>query len=95
MKSRAAYLARLLANLRALPGVTSVGASGRLPLSENAGLYSGRFVIDGQPAVDRSRWPQASLLIASEDYFRAMNIPLLKGRFFTQQDDLSAPSVAM
>ncbi len=58
-------------------------------------MYSGRFVIEGQPVVDRSRWPQASLLIASEDYFRAMNIPLLKGRFFTQQDDLSAPDVAI
>jgi putative ABC transport system permease protein len=94
-KRRAEYLAQLLANLRALPGVTSVGASGRLPLSENAGMYSGRFLIEGRQVVDRSRWPQASLLIASEDYFRAMNIPLLKGRFFTQQDDLSAPSVAI
>jgi predicted permease len=34
-------------------------------------------------------------MIASDDYFRAMDIPLLQGRFFAAGDNLEAPGVAL
>ena len=34
-------------------------------------------------------------MVASEDYFRAMDIPVLAGRTFTAEDNLDAPAVAL
>jgi predicted permease len=90
-----AYLERLEAGLRAIPGVSLVGASGPLPLSEYAGSNLNRFVIEGQPRGDRTNWPQASVLIASDDYFRAMHIPLIAGRAFDARDHAPTAAVAI
>ncbi len=84
---RAAYLDRLLANLQAIPGVTAVGATGTIPLLEEAGGSIGALLIagrdaDGQDSENVANGPRASLMIASDDYFRAMDIPLVDGRFF-------------
>jgi putative ABC transport system permease protein len=94
-EERLAYLMRLTTALRRVPGVTSVGASGTLPFLEGSGGALGRFVIDGAPPLDEERAQQASLMIASDEYFRAMGIPLLRGRSFTLEDDLDAPHVAI
>jgi predicted permease len=91
---RAAFWSRLAAALRALPGVSTVGASGTLPfLERSAGSIEG-FMIEGRP-VPQERGPQVSLMLASEDYFRAMGIPLLRGRHFVKEDDLDAPRVVI
>jgi putative ABC transport system permease protein len=81
----------LLARLQALPGVTEAGAIDPLPFSgSNRG---GSFTIVGRkwgnvtPDVDYHR--------TSAGYFRAMRIPLLRGRLFTEQDVLNAPKVAV
>jgi predicted permease len=94
-RARAAYLDRLGANVRALPGVKSAGASGVLPFSDNAGLNFGRFTIEGQPIAEPSRQPRASVTVANGDYFRAIDIPLVRGRLFSEEDTLDAPDVAI
>jgi len=97
---RAAHLDRLLANLQAIPGVSVVGATGTIPLLEQAGGSVGALLIAGRDAASRASesvasGPRAALMIASDDYFRAMDIPLVEGRFFSAADGLDAPPVAV
>jgi predicted permease len=80
----------LTARLQALPGVQSVGIGSDIPWTgydENAS-----FEIPGLPR-DPNHSPEARYHYASPDYFRALGIPLLSGRFFTAADDATAPTV--
>jgi len=95
LAERGAYLDRLLARLRDVPGVVHVGAAGTIPFLEHPGGYLEPFQVEGHPISDQDRGPRASLMIASDDYFRAMGIPLLSGRYFTAADDLETPEVAI
>ena len=76
---------RLLENIRSLPGVESVAAASGLPLGNN-GWQTG-FVIDGRPAPPRDQSPLMEACLVTPDYFKAMNIPLLRGRTFTDRDN--------
>jgi predicted permease len=99
------FLANLLAQLRALPGVEEVGGTGGLPLS--ADLADGIFMVmnpgDKPPAMenleklfqDTARTGSADYCVASEGYFRALGIPLLRGRLFRGTDTIDAPHVAL
>jgi putative ABC transport system permease protein len=78
---------RLLENLRNQPGVEAVGAASGLPLGNNGSQSS--FIIDGRPIPPRDQTPLMELCIVSPDYFRAMNIPLQRGRYFNDRDDKS------
>jgi putative ABC transport system permease protein len=86
-EARAQFYNRLLENIRALPGVESGAAASGLPLGNN-GWQTG-FVIDGQPRPPRDQTPLMEACLVTPDYFRAMNIPVLKGRVFTDRDDRS------
>jgi predicted permease len=83
---RADFLGRIGARLREIPGVTAVGAVGTLPFLARAGVTPGRFRLT--ETQDEAHAPRASILLASEDYFTAIGVPLLAGRFFTSEDDL-------
>jgi predicted permease len=98
LAERAAYLDRLLIRLQQIPGVAAVGASGTIPFLEEAGgalnslLVTGRA---GQKSDDTASAPRAALMIASDDYFRAMDIRLIRGRFFAPTDTIGSPGVAL
>ncbi len=74
----------------AIPGVVSVGAVGHLPFEGNAGRG---FQVEGQPPAKPGELPGADYSVACPNYFRAMGIPILKGREFTPQDTLASPAV--
>jgi putative ABC transport system permease protein len=83
-QQRAEFYRQLESRLKSLPEVASVGAVTRLPLGALANVTS--FVqIEGQTA-EPGRWPEIDFRRASDDYFRAMGIPLRAGRFVTEQD---------
>ena len=84
-EQRAAFFNTLLQNLRTVPGVQSVGAASGLPLGNNGWQTS--FVVDGRPQPPRGQTPLMEACTVTPDYFRAMNIPLLRGRYFTDQDN--------
>ncbi|MBV9009702.1 MAG: ABC transporter permease [Verrucomicrobia bacterium] len=83
----------LIAKLRTLPGVESVGAAAPLPFSNNDRASS--FWIEGRPDPGPGNHPNASHLVVAADYFHAMRIPLLAGRMFDARDSQDAPLVAM
>ncbi|MGH9916369.1 MAG: ABC transporter permease, partial [Pyrinomonadaceae bacterium] len=79
----------LLENLRGLPGVEASAAASGLPLDNNGG-WQRRFVIDGRPRPPRDQTPWMEACLVTPDYFRAMNIPLKRGRYFDDHDDRSS-----
>jgi len=86
---RAAFYTRLCQELAALPGVVSAGATLSLPLtgSDSRTLIA----IDGRPVPPLAERPIVSMGIVSPDYLKTMGIPLLQGRFFTEQDKETSP----
>jgi putative ABC transport system permease protein len=87
-----AFYERLLERLSAEPGVDTVAASATFPLNER-GPFSFRFRIDGRPVPEGTPLPSAGIRAASPMYFKAMGIPLLRGRVFTERDTLQNPRV--
>lgn len=86
-EQKAAFYDRLFENMRSLPGVETVAAASGLPLGNNGWQTS--FTIDGQPPPPRERVPLMEACLVTPDYFKAMNISLLRGRSFTDQDNRS------
>jgi putative ABC transport system permease protein len=72
------------ARLSALPGVQAAGAIAPLPLSNSFESYS--FEIEGRPPVTSGKQPSAGYRLVTPDYFRAMSIPLVRGRVFDERD---------
>jgi predicted permease len=78
--------------LEGLPGVSAVGAVSALPLSGTRASIE--FTIEGRPSPRNEVWV-SDYRIASTGYFRAMKIPLLRGREFSEQDNAHTTPVAM
>jgi predicted permease len=89
----ASFYHRLLTNLNALPGVHAVGAGTDLPWTgydENLG----GFTIEGKTPPPNEEF-HARYHTASPDYFRAVGIPLVQGRFFDERDTKDSPRVLL
>ncbi|MGC1485585.1 MAG: ABC transporter permease [Candidatus Acidiferrum sp.] len=84
------FFKELLGRIRTVPGVKDASAVMPLPLSENSLRTS--FEIEGRPMA-KSDLPRTFIRAVGLDYFKAMRIPLLAGREFTERDDRHAPHV--
>jgi putative ABC transport system permease protein len=85
-----AFFDELTTRTRALPGVTAVGLTSRLPLDwGNSTVY----VVAGKLLPTPRERPVASAREVSSGYFETMGIPLIDGRDFTEQDGPNAPRV--
>lgn len=82
-----------LRRLRALPGVESVGLTSFLPASGNNNNQT--FVAEGYVAPRGEGMNLATVAQVIGDYFPAMGIPLLRGRFFTEADKAGAQLVVV
>jgi putative ABC transport system permease protein len=81
---------QLLERMRAVPGVQSAAGIWPLPLGGSNATVS--FDIEEHPASQPNR-PSSRMAFATPDYFSTAGIPLLRGRYFTDRDDLKAPRV--
>ena len=82
-EQRKAFYGRLLADVRAIPGVVSAATSGDEPLAVNTGWNI--WVRRGQSAPQLAG---VSVSFISKDYFRTMGIALLRGREFDEGDGI-------
>jgi predicted permease len=91
---RAPMQKRMLDAAAAIPGVTAVGYSDRLPLSIGGG-DSEVFTDATADFRPTNAAADAQNFQVSPDYFRAAGTALLAGRSFTMHDDDKAPVVAV
>jgi putative ABC transport system permease protein len=82
--NREQFFDRVLERISALPGVDAAGAISFIPLA-GLGSATGYSVI-GEPPPAPGHEPVTDVRIIKHDYFRAMGIPLLRGRLFTAGD---------
>ncbi|MGB2642682.1 MAG: ABC transporter permease [Candidatus Acidiferrum sp.] len=75
-----------------LPGVVAEGAVSALPLTGEVGW--GQIHVEGYTPPPGQEL-QADIRVASKDYFRTMEIPLRKGRFFNEDDTADKPQVVI
>jgi putative ABC transport system permease protein len=89
-----AFYRDLLADLRAVPGVTAVSAVTSIPTAIRS---NGGYWLEGGPGPDQTgvRAPQALFIVSTPDYFRALRIPVRRGRDFNDGDSRDAPFVAI
>jgi putative ABC transport system permease protein len=86
------FYTQLIEKTSALPGVLAVGASQTLPIQ---GDFLVGFNFQGRPPEPPGQDKSTNYYAVTPDYFKAMGIPLLKGRLFTEQDGKNAPRVAI
>lgn len=87
--SVAAFYQELLPQLGAIRGVRQVGITHDIPLSGRT--MHGAFEVEG-------RGPQSGFTtydVATTGYFRALSIPLKRGRLFKESDQPGTPDVAV
>ncbi|MEW6127977.1 MAG: ABC transporter permease [Acidobacteriota bacterium] len=84
---------QILNQVRSLPGVKAASLSDLFPLSgnySNNGIY-----VEGQPTARGMNVPNALVGSVAPEYFKAMEIPVLEGREFTEQDEQNSRRVVV
>ena len=91
---RTEFVKEVLSRTSSLPGVryAAIGGGNGVPLM--GPHNSGGFTIEGD-ATSNTTIPTAQVTTASPDYFRTLETPLVRGRFFAQSDDLKSQPVAI
>jgi predicted permease len=83
----------LLEHIRALPGVVSASTAASVPM----GYYNNgdNLLIEGYESSAGQPPPGSGYNVISPDYFKTMNIAMLRGRVFSEADDQKTPYVAI
>ena len=89
---RRTFYGDVMRRISALPGVAAVGATHSFPI---AGDYLLGFQIEGRPEPAPGEMPITNYYAVTPDFFRAMGIPLLRSRWFTEDDREGSPNVAV
>jgi putative ABC transport system permease protein len=77
----------LIERLKNLPGAQAVGAA-----SEKAGF---QITVENRQTGVEEDYPRTSFQGVTSDYFRALGVPMLRGRTFNESDALEVPRVAI
>jgi putative ABC transport system permease protein len=89
---RSQFARSLVEKLSTLPGVESATTATQLPL-QGWGQVITR--IEGRPSPPPSQAPATGFAAVTPDYFRTLNIPILRGRGFAPSDDANAVKVGV
>jgi putative ABC transport system permease protein len=100
---QAAFYAQLIEKVASLPGVQVAGAACAVPFSEGHWgdfevgfkITNQSFKIEGRAPYQAGHEPPSDYSSVSPDYFKAIGIPLLRGRYFTERDTKGASRVAI
>ena len=88
------FYEKLQPRLAALPGIQNAGLVSILPLAPKSISFI-HFTRPDQPPSKPENTPSTNYRIITPDYFRAMGIPLLEGRHFTEEDNGDRRAVAI
>lgn len=89
---RAAFYRRVLADVRALPGVQEAAYISGLPMVVRGGIWP--VAIDGEAGA-RLEGHSVTIRYVTPAFFRTLSIPLRQGRDVTEQDTFNAPFVVV
>ncbi|HEV8204358.1 MAG TPA: ABC transporter permease [Pyrinomonadaceae bacterium] len=92
-EQRSAAFQQLIQRMKNLPGVRDASVVSNVPLTDFDVEVS--FNIEGRPPNKPGEEAAADYTVASADYYRTMNIPLLRGRVFTDADTSTSPQVTV
>jgi putative ABC transport system permease protein len=91
--TQAAFFDQVLPAIARVPGVTGVGGTSVMPFG---GSWStGSFEIEGYTAPENQPGPWGDIRVVSPRFFEAMRIPLLRGRYLTDDDRADSRPVAV
>ncbi len=92
---RVQFLENVLGRLSGLPGVEAAGAASFLPFVEAQIDIDSKYAVAGLPVPTEEEAPTANVTIVTPDYFRVMQIPLLRGRLLSESDTADAEPVLL
>ena len=90
-EQRSAAFKQLVDRMKNIPGVRDASVVSNVPLTDFDVEVS--FQIEGRPPYKPGEENVADYTVASSEYFRTMNIPLLRGRVFTDAESPYTPQV--
>ena len=87
-----AFYKQMIDSLRSLPGIRGAAISSGVPLG------AGSYTTTPATTIGKTILPPGTALpidwrVISPDYFRTMEIPLLRGRYFDDHDGIGGPNV--
>ena len=82
---------RLIAELRAVPGVVNAAAAPSLPI--DGANWNSVFTVVGQPLPPRANLPGSAFVPSTPELFATLRIPLVAGRYLTAGDTAAAAKV--
>ena len=85
-----AFHTDLIRRLQTIPGIRHAGLATNL-----LGGWQSTYAVEGAPMQREGESPWAEFCKASPDYFAAMGIQLVQGRYFTRQDNHNAKPVVI
>jgi putative ABC transport system permease protein len=84
---------RALPAIARVPGVTGVGATTTMPFSGS--WATGSFEIEGYQSPENQPGPWGDIRFVSPGFFEALRIPLVRGRYLTDEDRMDTRLVAV
>jgi putative ABC transport system permease protein len=91
--ARAAFYDNLVQRVKSQPGVQSAAFVNYLPLGGSNSSDS--YLVEGEPEPSPGQEQDGRYRVATPDYFRTMDISIVRGRAFTEQDKAGAPPVVI
>ncbi len=87
------FYQQTLERMNGLPGAQEAAVAVPLPLSDS--YINLAFAVDGRPPRTKSDAPTADFVAISPNYFHVLQVPLLRGREFSDADSESGPKVCV
>ena len=91
---RQRFFHQLAERVAALPGVRAAATSAGLPGAQQ-GLNGSRFALEGRTYTRPQDYPVTRTTSVTPGFFETLDIPLSRGRLFTDADRENAPQVAV
>jgi putative ABC transport system permease protein len=93
-QKRIVFFQQAVDRMRALPGVVAAGGVSAMPFGQARVIARAPLAIAGRPAASAEE-PIVYTTAVAGDYFRAMGVPILKGRLFNATDTAASRQVVL
>jgi predicted permease len=82
---------RIFRELEGQRQIVAIAATSSYPMMPGATPFTRPIQIEGHPVPEGQPAPRAELRTVTPEYFRVIGLPLVRGRIFSERDDMEAP----